>query len=274
VAEGVAVSSVVVSGKVVLSSEVVSRSVRSVRTGASPGSSAVANAIAAIAEITTVPSAHVGASTATNITCSRPRARSSRRSDRSTPNAHRSMANATNNPTVVTSIRPTSYAISALCAFQRRLDASGNRSRGRLFPVLGRGYAGDEGELSKIHTLGNPVTRQPRAARRRPHRRRLHRRSTEKMATPDLVDGDGSHPLLPAKAGPPAGEVVCGQGVLLTHNTLKLIHIVLNDGVCPPMLYCDQLILSLVLPHYSSVSFPQVPCLKRLCISRAANPRW
>jgi hypothetical protein len=145
---------------------------------------------------------------------------------------------------------------------------------GRLFPVLGRGYAGDEGELSKIHTLGNPVTRQPRAARRRPHRRRLHRRSTEKMATPDLVDGDGSHPLLPAKAGPPAGEVVCGQGVLLTHNTLKLIHIVLYDGVCPPMLYCDQLILSLVLPHYSSVSFPQVPCLKRLCISRVANPRW
>ena len=117
VADGDDVRSVIVS--VPDPSEVVSGSARSVRTGASSGSSVVTNAVAATAETAAAPSAHAGASTTTSNTRSHPRVRSSRRSDRSTANAHRSKANATNSAAEGHQTIRISYATMTLYAPQR-----------------------------------------------------------------------------------------------------------------------------------------------------------
>lgn len=114
-AEGEAVCSVVVSGRIV-SSEVVSSFAGCVRAGGSDrsagvswGSNAMDNAIPATPETTAVASAHAGASTITSITRSHPSVRSLRRSHRSTANAHRSTADTTNRATLCHQIIGTYY---------------------------------------------------------------------------------------------------------------------------------------------------------------------
>jgi hypothetical protein len=101
VAGGVPLRSVVVSEPLrsaeVLSSR--SSSAGSVCAGGSSGLGAEANANPTPAEITVVARAHAGATTTTTSTRSNPRIRSWRRSHRSTANAPRIKANATNSAT-------------------------------------------------------------------------------------------------------------------------------------------------------------------------------
>lgn len=102
VAEGVPLRSVVVS-EPLRSAEVLSlrsSSAGSLCVSGSSGPSAEANANPATAEITVATRAHAGATTTTTTTRSPPRMRCSRRrSHRSTANAHRIKANATNSAT-------------------------------------------------------------------------------------------------------------------------------------------------------------------------------